>query len=122
MNFQRSAVHWKRGIKPRFVIGPPVYHRIRVMSQDLNKNIQNAEEAQTLLWASMIRIYLKHPRPYYRRIHGLNATTWIIDSYLPHADITVPLPVNIIAHTQCRFKQITVQFLHFNFPGKSLAP
>jgi len=97
---------------------------MRVMSQDLNINIHGAEEkeARMLLWASMIKIYLKCPRLHYRRIHGINATTWITDSYLAHAEITVPLPVNIIAHTQCRFKQITLQFLYFHFPGKSLPP
>lgn len=39
---------------------------------------------------------------------GINATTWINVSYLLRAEITVPLPVNIIAEFQHRFKQITM--------------
>lgn len=97
MTFQRSVVHWKRGIKPWFVIGTQIYHWMRVMSQDLNKNIQNAEEkeAQMLLWASTMRIYLKCPIPYYRRIHGINATTrtaiYHVQRWLYHYPSTLQL-------------------------------
>lgn len=48
-------VHWKTGIKP-WLLNCSVYHWTRVMSQDLTKNMQNAQEkdAQMLLWAPMI--------------------------------------------------------------------
>lgn len=47
---------------------------------------------------------------------SIKATTWITDSYLPRAEVSIPLPANITAPAQRRFKLSYSTFFTFQFP------
>lgn len=114
MKFQRSVVHWRSGILPWFVVGPPTDHWMRLASQNLNRSIQNTEEAQELLQESMIRIYLKCPRLVTAEFlvlvdywHVCLTAIYHVQRKLYHC----PSTHTRIAHTQCNYSSIlTVRF------------